>query len=798
MLSLFDPISVPGVEHITVFRDDQDQNKYYMLPEMPTISRLGGDKGALQFSLVVFARDFHLMQDAAKDLSNTETEGGLFSMTTELSVSEADQQKILNHLRFNLKGLSLAFQSPGKFLLKTIDSLVNSPITLAYPTWVDGSVSFSLLPSGGATFIKGEEGSAKPSLMTTNLANYSAMLGQEGVELVRSMLDKGMTPGSIDYSVSFMARIPSLTVSVKGNMSDVYQQIRQICPIRIYRNRRYYAYPAFDSLKDVETRITALTIKVTSTDFTGSAPTAAPGTSGAASSAAATSASSTASGIADQIESKLNDLAFGIIQDILKNQFCTPSFSSQAASDDANSGDSSGSDSNTPPTDQRNWMKPGQSMTGTLDVEITYDKNIPVTKNPGCSLLTLCTAEEAKQRIVMADLSDPYFQILDVSVQVTADFENDPIAAIKIFMDYNQTDEATGQAKTETQEYMFTTGKEVYRFQTVMAKAKDGSPKDSYTYHSEIIYKASNQPEKTPEVTTRDRALIIGYNQLSCVRVQTMLGAVPTDVVDKVQVHFQYPGLNSPTASKDIYLSADHGSDSWFTYTNGNASMDYQATVTYLLKGGQQMPIPMKTINSNTFIVNSPFADTLRVTFAPQGQFPPIASILLTVRYEDKANNYIQEATHSFTSLEDSWLWTLPIVDKTKRSYQYRVMITNADGSSDQGDWLTASDTTLLVGQTAKQMLEVDLVSSLLDLQKQWKLVIARLHYQDDANHIEQDQIFQITGANAGQPLSWKIPLKNPAMKSYSYRVDAYGYDSANNKSIGPVTTEDPLLVLEL
>lgn len=782
MLNLFDPISVPGVEHVTVYQDDQDPHKFYMMPEMPTIARMAGDDKALQFSLVIFARDFHLMQDAAKNLAATETEGGLFSMTTELSVSEEDQKKILNYLRFKHQGLRTLFQSPGRFLLEKIVSLATDPITLAYPTWVDGKVGFSLLPSAGPTFIKAQEGSEKPSLMTTNLANYSALLGQEGVELVRSMLDKGMTPGSVDYSVSFMARVPSLTVKVIGNMSDIYQQIRQnSVPIR-WRGCRYYAFPGFDSMKDVETRITALKIEVKSTEFASTPPGGAAATAGAPS-------------MADQIESKLNDLAFGIVQDILKNQFCTPSLSSEAAKE---ADSSSGSSDATPPT-QRNWIKaPDKSISGTLDVEISYDKNLPVTKNPGCSLLTLCTAEEAKKRIVAADLSDPFFQILDVSVQVTADFENDPIAAIKVFLDYDQTDDTTGMRKTESQEYMFTTGKEVYRFQTVMGKTKDGAPKDSYNYRSEIIYKAAAQPQQTPSKTTRDRALIIGYNQLSCVRVQAALGAVPTDVVQKVQAHFQYPNLNLPSAQKDVFLAPDHASDSWFTYTNGNPSVDYQVQLTYLLTGGQQLKQPVQTANSSTFIVNSPFNDNLRITFAPQGQFPPIASILLSVRYEDKEHNYIQETTRTFTSLADSWLWTVPILDRTKRSFQYRVMVTNIDGTSSQGNWVTATDTTLLIGQTAQQMLEVDIVPSLLDLQKEWKLVIARLHYDDPANQINEDHIFQITGANAGQPLSWKVPLKNPAMKSYTYRVDAYGFESGKNKSVGPITTEDPLLVIQL
>ena len=117
MLNLFDPIVVPGVEYVTVFQDDQDPHQFYMLPEFPTLAKTM-DSQSYQFSLVLFSRELNLIKDANGSIANSETEGGLLTMATELSVSEADQAKITHYLKYEHKGFRPVFTSPGQFLIQ--------------------------------------------------------------------------------------------------------------------------------------------------------------------------------------------------------------------------------------------------------------------------------------------------------------------------------------------------------------------------------------------------------------------------------------------------------------------------------------------------------------------------------------------------------------------------------------------------------------------------------------------------------------------------------------------------------
>jgi hypothetical protein len=85
----------------------------------------------------------------------------------------------------------------------------------------------------------------------------------------------------------------------------------------------------------------------------------------------------------------------------------------------------------------------------------------------------------------------------------------------------------------------------------------------------------------------------------------------------------------------------------------------------------------------------------------------------------------------------------------------------------------------------------------MLDLQKQWKLVIVKLKYEDSANNVSQDKVFQISAANASDQFAWKFPIMDPKQQKYTYEIDAYGYDGTD-KIVGPTQTDNQALVLQV
>jgi len=79
-----------------------------------------------------------------------------------------------------------------------------------------------------------------------------------------------------------------------------------------------------------------------------------------------------------------------------------------------------------------------------------------------------------------------------------------------------------------------------------------------------------------------------------------------------------------------------------------------------------------------------------------------------------------------------------------------------------------------------------------------WKLVIVRLTYVDPQTQAPQGQTFQITPANALSRFVWKIGLRDPAARRYTYEIQAFGADGTTKQTVPATSREDTLLVLEL
>ena len=771
MLNFLNHFAVPGVEHVTVFHDDQDPNLFYMVPELPSV--LTRDDGNPSFTLISFARDFTLLADKASALPTAETEGGLLQLTTTLEVSQEQQQAIRAYIAGGMDGLPRPRLS-GRRLLLLRDGPAAGEIKLSYPTWVDGKVGFHLFPSGGDTFVKALEGSEKPSLVASNLASYTALLGQEGLRLIRSAVEEGWSPGTINYDVSFVARIPNLSVHVWGESHDVYNEIKDHTTIvETYSGgggTRTYQYPQVSSLAELRDLSASLHVEYDLGDFREGA------------------------GGGESPTKAVEDLVFTIVQQLITQRFLSPGFAPGLKAEKLGTDPLAHGGGEKMPGGNQLWLKDfDQRMDVAINFTFEGTTNFLVEKHPNSELFAVIDKEKVKNSIIEADLSKPYFTLLDVPVQVTADFEHDPIAAIKVFLEYDENDEQGAGRKRQVEEFLFDSADDRYYFRVVMARRADGTPKDNYTYRSQIIYKASAKSEDLPPVTTNDRNLVIGYDQLNCVNVAVYWGAIPADSVQQVQIAFRYPGIDLPSATAEVMLRLDSPQASWFTYTGDSTSSEYEYQATFFMTDGQRVALPVQRSSSQRLIVNAPFEDALSVTFVPQGTFPPVASIVVTTKYAD--GDYNAGEVHSFTGPGATWQWDVDLRDRTKRTFSYRVDVTYADGSSSSGDWVEGAEGTILVGDVARDLLKVEVVTDLLDMTK-WKLVIVRLSY-DSGTGAPAEHLIKLTAVSTDPAqLTWVVPVSDPARRSYRWSVQAFGHGDERHV-VEPTEATDPILVLE-
>ena len=426
MLNFLNHFSVPGVEHVMVYHDDQNTELFYMVPELPSILRRENDTPS--FNLISFARDFSLLANEAAELPTAETEGGLLQLTTSLEVSAEDQAKIRNYIAGGMSGaLRPLFRGRALTFARHAPS---RNIKLTYPTWVDGAVHFYLFPSGGDTFVKALQGSEKPSLVSSNLASYTALLGQEGLRLIRNSIEDGWSPGTINYDVSFVARIPNLTVTVKGNSTR-----------RVRGDQG-----ALDDHRDLSQRQPHVDVPISA----GLEPRRDPRHVHRA-------AHRVRQGRLPQRreEQGIRRQRSRPSSSTIVQQLITTSLPRRPDSPPASRPRSS-APTRSPTGPGRRWPAATScgSRTSTRRWTSRSTSRSPArpisrsSKHPNSELFALVDPEQVKKSIIEADLSQPYFTLLDVPVQVTADFDRDPIAAIKVFLDYDQKDDQSGTHKT--------------------------------------------------------------------------------------------------------------------------------------------------------------------------------------------------------------------------------------------------------------------------------------------------------------------------------------------------------------
>src|SRR5215471_21534661 len=97
MLSLYDQIVVPGVDHVVLYRDGEKPNRFFMITDRASL--VHDSDGSPMFTFILYARNVDQLAE-----TDREVERGYIAMSTNVAVSEADQQKILAYLRDRLSG----------------------------------------------------------------------------------------------------------------------------------------------------------------------------------------------------------------------------------------------------------------------------------------------------------------------------------------------------------------------------------------------------------------------------------------------------------------------------------------------------------------------------------------------------------------------------------------------------------------------------------------------------------------------------------------------------------------------
>lgn len=752
MLSYFGSITVPGLERITVFRDDEDSALFYALPSTPRLAR--DDRDQLLLDLMIYARDVDKLPP-----EQLEAQRGWLAASVELALTEEEHLKILDYLRQLMKDEAQGRWAFWRFFGLTLPD--REPKLALPPQFVDGTCTLAVPTPGGDT---APLATSKPSLISTNLVTIAGDLSQDSSELMRQAVLKGGLPIAASYNLTFLARIPSIKIEISGTRSAfIKETVNKFKTMGTTYHRYtlhsywwwwdYYnwtvtwaeQYPKVNTtIESHQEEVKSITLKIDNADFRND-PAAAE--------------------INKQFEAMaLQIFSENVVPAILKDM--TAQFDALKKKLDAAAGGAE-QDPNKVVFGENELTA---NVSDTINITLERSSVIQVTKNPNGQVAHDLTPEEIKKAITYLDLSDPFFKELPVRVRANVNFSRDPVYGLKVFLDYEQQDDRIPKLVKGSKTMLFTSADQVQSFRQILAKGADGAVKDTYRYWSEIIYKDTGQVIRVPSsgsLDSRETELVISYRSLGFIQVALTLAPMPDNVVS-VDVTLRYPRSNLPSATQKLTLTKAAPTASFFTYTgHGGEPGPYLYSVTYVLTDGQRMDLPEREERAEKLTVSNPFEDTVTTTFVAQADFTVVDKVIVDSTYTDAANDLSMDHHAELATNGASSAWPANLRNPAKLDFSYITTVLFKNGSSQQGGPTPGIlGQTVLVGTGGTAALEVLLVPNLSQDQP---TAIVQLKYDDADNQIHQEQNFRVD--NSQTALSFKVLLRDQAKRIYSYRV---------------------------
>lgn len=320
--------------------------------------------------------------------------------------------------------------------------------------------------------------------------------------------------------------------------------------------------------------------------------------------------------------------------------------------------------------------------------EISFDYSVvaPETRKhcPNGFFSALVGRSEKKEHIRTIDLDDPFFKIIDVQANTTADFEALDLKTIVLDLQYGGTPAAPHQ----TGSAQFSPDSSAPRsFQTY----REG---DDLSYRYRIGYKfgqaeriaAQRHEYQTGWNTTTSRALVVHPPEhIAMLRVYLEQGVVDWELVKRIETRLRYEdAANNFRTERTFFIAPESQRQEWSIRLTDPAVRSYFVQHTWHLKDGSSITGPEEREATSQLFVGDPFVDRLTVLIHPQVDPASVLRTVIELRYDDPENNL---AVHKSVELVGpnyrSSSVTLPIMNRERREYTYQVSLIKVNGAAE-------------------------------------------------------------------------------------------------------------------
>jgi hypothetical protein len=760
-------------QRVTVYQDDTLFWKFYLIPNYVTIRK--DEAGKPVFLLVAYAfgdQDREEQPDLPRG-------GGYMVLDVEMRVEpehetvikqqlQKDVDKLWNDLKdlaeqagHSVQGYSITSSHNLPRLSSTVSLGVDDvllglgpdrpeappgdappKVILASPTWVEGTFTVSAPQS--THLVSNRVAAGKLSLVGTNVASANLDLTSAGADfMVQTLIDPqgtgatDLTPIQVTYNLKFVARVPPVSVVAVADMRSVYMAVKGV--FHDFEGGGCDEDSISHSEQNMEMAVSSglvdLKVDVGWPD------------------------------VPEDLVTQMRSDAMKSVQDALAARLANKQAAPAPAADDPTKDlIDSESDVNFLKTEASvdfSHFEHRETMSSTRKQEINPQGTLQ-------GFLHDLSPQEVRQYVRKIDLNDPFFQTLNLKAWVFGiDWEKDPIDFVELEFDYRGTDE-NGQAVVKATTAIFTKEEVEFEWDPSLIGAKR-----DYRVRSRIGYRGHEPSEWTAWENKTTNRLSLSITPPGKLDVTFRVGDISFDSVTKsvqVEVEYEDSARGVPKAGTMFKLDAATAEKNYTRWIFKPLTKPVRFRPTFFLKNGQTVVGDWQETSSDAALLNEPRSENrLDVLLVPSGRsWAQVVQSVVTVRYADPQNDIAVEAFYQLKSLEEFKQFAAYLARGAARKFEYQVVTTFKDGSSEQSGWLPGDgDSTVQIKVAEPPELTVEVLPMLVDFAIT-PVVEVGLRYDDEANAIHASETFALT---AKDKQTWSVPLADPAKTGFKYKL---------------------------
>ena len=780
---------------VTIYQDDTMFWKFYAIPDYISIRKdINGNRVFLLVKYAFGDQDREENPDLGRG-------GGYMAFDTEMSVEESSRPKLLQRLQeyvddewnrlkafaeshnSTVRGarLSSVRMRDGHVNINTLgvhDIRLGLPtdvpeappgdappkVILSVPQWTQGTFQVSAPQSEALVSHRVTEGPL--SLTGNNNAAVNMDLTEAGATFMQKTLAEldgsgatDLTPIQVLYALKFWARVPPVRLSVRADTRSLYMGMREIDHDYDGHNCSEDDMTHYDT--SLQMAVDANMIKVSFDTGTLS--------------------------LDNEFLQELRDSAMGIVRDLIKDRF----FKKAEQADDSDGEDET--DGFIDSEKNIHYLKTEAEMSfSTIEYDEEMSSIVEWPVNPQGTLqafLAGLSPTEMRRYVREIDLSDPFFQTLGLTVNAFADWDNEPIAFVEVQVRYDGRDE-NNQLVEKQETFTLSKDQPSGQWDPSLIKAKR-----EYSYRHRIAFRG-REPEKwTRWEKDRTPTLNLSIAHAGKVFIQLQAGRIDfQQTVDHVQVEVSYEDAASGVQELvNVFKLADGQLEQTFErdiFTEWDKPARYRCK--FFLKDGQMIETDWEETLSQRLLINAPLYDKLDVRMIPSGEWSDVVQSVVSLRYEDAANEYHVDEAFSIKEINEFKTWSVVLRNPSHRKFEYQITTAFKNGDLAKSDWIQADgDQALPVHVQATPHLRVKILANLLDLEIT-PVVECTLRYHDVAGDVHKVETFTFSENVTAE---WDVAIADTERRTYSYELT---YHTADGEIIkpDPVTLDATSIVL--